>query len=493
MGVDMWIRQTVFRAVCCLSVAVGAASWSAAGSAPLDKTAIRAKLAPCLCRVTVQNTWGIPLALANGFVLGNGRFVVTELGALARHGAARAVVRFRDGSKVATDQFGMADPVSGLAALYLKPGASSREGLTLVLTLPPLDANPMVATTDSGGSQLELAVGRLVAGPKMHELASRTGVSGLKADWTFLRILGRGVVGASGVPVLDGEGAVVGVRMDVLSGKVTAPLVVPATALRDALFSSKPELKRLAELPKAAWAVPILRLEGQPVTASQFSRLARGLKDGMVCRQCNGKGSIVKRSVYSSYGLSSVRCGACGGDGIVCPEDVYARMAQMAEECARVAWAPDIEARTRKAVLAEGLQRLKALAAAGPRFLRDWGRAVAADLQAADGDFPRGIVLYARVGETIEGPDGRYTLLEMARARVSAAFRPAAVTNPSTPGPAGVPAEPRERTWIVIGGVAQARIGSGKAGSPLGHGKGRPVYVLPFGWVPAHAAAASGR
>ena len=426
-------------------------------------------------------------------MLGNGRFVVMELGALARHGAARAVVRFQDGSKVATEQFGMADPMSGLAALYLKPGASSREGLTLVLTLPPLDANPMVATTDSGGSQLELATGRLIAGPKMVELAARTDVSVLKADWTFLRILCRGVAGASGMPVLDGEGAVVGVRMDVIGRKVTAPLVVPATALRDALFSSKPELKRLAELPKAAWAVPILRMEGQPVTASQFSQLARGLKDGMVCRQCNGKGSIVKGSVSSSHGLSIVRCKVCVGDGVVCPEDVYARMAQMAEECARVAWALDIEARTRKAVLAEGLQRLKALAAAGPRFLRDWGRAVTADLKAADGDFPRGIVLHARVGETIEGPDGRYTLLEMARAHVSAAFRPAAVTNPSTPGPSGVPAEPRERTWIVIGGVAQARIDSGKAGSPLGRGKDRPLYVLPFGWVPAPAAAASGR
>ena len=183
-------------------------------------------------------------------MLGNGRFVVMELGALARHGAARAVVRFQDGSKVATEQFGMADPMSGLAALYLKPGASSREGLTLVLTLPPLDANPMVATTDSGGSQLELV-----------ELAARTDVSVLKADWTFLRILCRGVAGASGMPVLDGEGAVVGVRMDVIGRKVTVPLVVPATALRDALFSSKPELKRLAELPKAAWAVPILRME----------------------------------------------------------------------------------------------------------------------------------------------------------------------------------------------------------------------------------------
>ena len=245
----MWIRQTVFRAVCCLSVAVGAASWSAASSAVFDKTAVCAKLNTCLCRVTVQNKWGVPLAFAYGFVLGNGRFVVTELGALAQPGVAKAVMRFRDGSEVTADQFGMADPVSGLAALYLKPGVSSRQGLAPAQTLPQPGGSAVVPRMGwEQGHELRLATGRLIAGPKMVELAARTDVSVLKADWTFLRILGRGVAGASGMPVLDGEGAVVGVRMDVIGRKVTAPLVVPATALRDALFSSKPELKRLAEL-----------------------------------------------------------------------------------------------------------------------------------------------------------------------------------------------------------------------------------------------------
>ncbi len=482
-GPVMSVPRTVCGVLLYLLAAVGAA----AGSAPLDETAIRAKLAPCLCRVTVQNAWGVPLALANGFVLGNGRFVVTELGALARPGGVRAVMRFQDGSEVASNQFGLADPVSGLAALYLKPGVSSREGLALALELPPLAAGPTVATMGrEEGSELEPATGRLVAGPRMNELAARTGVSVLKADWTFLRIARRGVVGTSGMPVLDGEGTVLGVRIDVVGRGVTAPLVVPATTLRAALLASERELKPLTELPKAAWAVPILRLEGRPVTAPEFGRLARDLKDSLVCKKCNGRGSFASSSYSSLYSYipTRVTCKACGGDGIACVEGVYAKLAEVAEECTRVAWAPGIEARARKAILTEGIQRLKKLAGTGRQFQRAWAAAAA-----ADAGFPRGIVIYARAGETIDGPDGRYTRLEAAGSRKSLIFRAGAVTNPSAPGPVGAPAEPKKGTWIVLGGVAQTRIGPAKRATKWQPRRGGAVYVLPFGWVPAPPAA----
>lgn len=494
-------RRTHVGILLVILAAVGAASRSAGELASLNETAIQAKLAPSLCRVTVQNAWGVPLGLANGFVLGNGRFVVTELGVLACPGAVQAVIRFQDGSQVATKQFGMADPVSGLAALYLKPGTSSREGLALVRELPPLAAVPKVATMDSqGGSQPVLITGRLIAGPRMHELAARTGVSVLKADWVFLRFMRRGTVGASGMPVLDGDGAVLGVRIDVVGRSTTAPLVVPATALWDALFASKPELKPLTALPTAAWPVPSVRLEGEPLTAPQFNRLVLDLKDSLVCQVCNGRGTVKDTSTTGSedsvsmYGYypSRVTCKACGGDGVACGKEVYARLKAMAEECTRVAWAPCLEARAKKAILTQGVERLKELAAAGTRFHRDWAAAVKADLRAAD-DFPRGIVARAGVGETIDGPDGRYTLLEIAGSRESVIFRAGAVTDLSAPGPVGIPAEPKEGTWIVVGGVAQKRLGSGKGGAASWPGRDRPVYVLPFGWVPARSAAPGGR
>ncbi|HUU92607.1 MAG TPA: S1C family serine protease [Phycisphaerae bacterium] len=493
-------RRTHFGVLLGILAAVGAASRSAGEPAPFNETAVQAKLAPSLCRVTVQNAWGVPLGLANGFILGNGRFVVTELGVLACPGAVQAVIRFQDGSQVATEQFGMADPVSGLAALYLKPGASSREGLALVRELPPLAAVPTVATMDSqGGSQPVLITGRLVAGPRMNELAARTGVSVLKADWTFLRITRRGTVGASGMPVLDADGAVLGVRIDVVGRSATAPLVVPATALWDALFTSKPELKPLTALPTAAWPVPSVRLEGEPPTAPQFSRLVLDLQESLVCQICDGRGTVKDTSTTGSedsvsmygYYAPRVTCKACGGDGVACVKEAYARLKAMAEACTCVAWAPCLGARAKKALLTQGVQRLKELAATGTRFHRDWAAAVTADLRAAD-DFPRGIVARAGVGETIDGPDGRYTVLEIAGFRESVIFRAGAVADLSAPGPVGIPAEPKEGTWIVVGGVAQKRLVSGKGGPASLRGRGRPVYVLPFGWVPARPAAPGG-
>jgi len=484
-------ERRAYLVVLVYSLAAAGAASSAAGPAGLNETALEAKLAPCLCRVTVQNAWGVPLALGSGFVLGNGRFVVTELGILARPGTARAAIRFQDGTQVVTEQFGMADPVSGLAALSLKPGASAREGLALAQQVPPLAAAPTVATATWGeGNQPALATGRLVAGPKMSELAARTGVGGLEADWTFLRIARRDAVGASGMPVLDGEGAVLGVRIDVAGRGTTAPLVVPATALRDALFASARELKPLTQLPEAAWAVPIFRLEGRPVTASEFAQIARDLDKSLVCQTCNGKGTVASSSIYGYlYSPGRSTCAACGGDGITCAEGTYAKLKAVAEACTRVAWAPHLEGRAKKAILADGIRMLKKLGRTGARFQRDWADAVQADLATGDG-FPRGIVIRALVAKTIDGPDGRYTLVETTGARKSVIFPACAVTDPSVPGPVGSPAEPLETTPIVLGGVAQAQIGSEKSGGPAGLGAAGTVYVLPFGWAPARPVAA---
>jgi len=492
-------------------------------------------VAPSLCRVTVQNAWGAPLAFAYGFVLGNGQFVVTELGGLAQPGTARAVIRFQDGSEVVADQFGMADPVSGLAALYLKPRASPRNGLAVVRTLPPPGCEAKVARMGwEQGHELRLAMGRLIAGPKMVELALRTGADVPRADWAFLRMVGADVAGLAGTPVLDDGGTVLGVRVHVMSRGVPAPLVVPATALWNALFSSERELKPLTELPQTAWTVPVLRVEGEPVAAPQFGRIVQGVRDSMVCRACNGKGRHI--SMYYGYATT---CYACAGERIACVEGVYAELAKMAEECTRVAWAEGFESRFRKAILVEALERLTALAAAGPHFRLAWDTAVEADLRGTVDGFPRGIVVAGRVSNTINGPEGRYTFLETSRSSVPVAFCAAAVAKPNVPGPIGSPAEPKPGTWIVLGGAALGRFstqgapappdpaaakpvsseadptepaslpggreepsspapGAGRPGSPKGRvaapvlrkpGPPRPVYVLPFGWVPTRPPA----
>lgn len=531
----MWIRRTILSGLLCCLAAAGAGSRRASAASVLNELATQAQVAPSLCRVVVQNAWGVPLAFAYGFVLGNGQFVVTELGALVQPGTARAVIRFQDGSEVVADQFGMADPVSGLAALPLKGGVSARKGLTVVRTAPPPGCNAKVARMGwEQGHELRLATGRLIAGPRMVELALRTGTSLPRADWAFLRMVGHDVTSLAGTPVLDAGGTVLGVRVHVMSRGAPVPLVVPATALWNALFSSKRELKALTLLPQTAWGVPVLRLEGQPVTVPQFGRIAQTAKDSMVCRTCKGRGRSV--SVYSGY---STTCDDCRGEGIACVAGVYDSLAEMALACTRVAWAEGLEARDRRAILAAGIERLKQLAAAGPRFRAAWGRAVAVDMIGMEEVFCRGIVIAARVSKTVEGPEGRYTFLETGRFSAPVAFRATAVDKPTTPGPVGSPAEPKVGTWIVLAGAALGRFstqgapdpakpgaaeavspkadptepaspeagptesaspkpGAGRRAPPKGGAAkpvlpkprpSRPVYVLPFGWIPTRPAA----
>jgi len=535
----VWIRRTILSGLLCCLAAAGAGSRRASAASVLNELATQAQVAPSLCRVVVQNAWGVPLAFAYGFVLGNGQFVVTELGALVQPGTARAVIRFQDGSEVVADQFGMADPVSGLAALHLKGGVSARKGLTVVRTAPPPGCNAKVARMGwEQGHELRLATGRLIAGPRMVELALRTGTSLPRADWAFLRIVGHDVASLAGTPVLDAGGTVLGVRVHVMSRGAPVPLVVPATALWNALFSSKRELKPLTLLPQTAWGVPVLRLEGEPVTVPQFGRIAQTAKDSMVCRTCKGRGRSlsVDSGVITSYYTT---CHACRGEGIACVAGVYDNLAEMALACTRVAWAEGLEARDRRAILAAGIERLKQLAAAGPRFRAAWGRAVAVDMIGMEEVFCRGIVIAARVSKTVEGPEGRYTFLETGRFSAPVAFRATAVDKPTTPGPVGSPAEPKVGTWIVLAGAALARFstqgapdpakpGAAEAVSPKadptepaspeagpsesaspkpGAGRrasrkgpaaelflpkprpSRPVYVLPFGWIPTRPAA----
>jgi len=461
----------------------GGAVASAAGAGEPDEAAVRATVAPWLCRVTVRNAWDVPLAVAGGFILGNGRFVVTELGAVAQPGATQAVLRFHDGSEVTAEQFGMADPASGLAALYLKPGRRERQGAPVAREVPSVDGGTVATAVGwDGRNEVALASGRLLAGPRMTELAALTGASAPAAKWAFLRVGHREIAGAIGMPILGPDGDVVGVRMDVITRGKVAPLVVPSTALWDALFSSTPELKPITEVSQAAWPVPVLRLEGQPLAAPEFARVVRGIKDAVTCHACGGKG-------YSLTEVDGERvtCEACGGEGVACVEGVYPLLAEMAVECTRLAWAPVLDARGRKAFLTAGLGTLASLASAGPRFQKNWSNAVAADWGKKSEPPPRGIVIHARVTRTVAGPDGRYVLLEESPSGVVVALRAPAVGNPAEPGPAGTPAELKEGTWIVLGGVAQSRLGPNAAeGGPPWVGP-KAICVLPFGWVPAGA------
>ncbi|MCX5685633.1 MAG: hypothetical protein NT049_18400, partial [Planctomycetota bacterium] len=68
-----------FAAVATVLAAALAAGPLFGAATSIDLAAVRKDTATAVCRVTVENAWGVPLALASGFLLGDGRFAVTDL------------------------------------------------------------------------------------------------------------------------------------------------------------------------------------------------------------------------------------------------------------------------------------------------------------------------------------------------------------------------------------------------------------------------------
>lgn len=184
-----------------LAVGLGASGLRPVEAAPagVDIDGLRKTVVPRVCWVMVLNEWGLPLAYANGFLLGQGRFVVTDLASVSQPGAARAVLTFADGSTASALQFGLADPGTGLAALCVETGKATSAGLELAQTVPALDGSATVATAGwRWCKDADVAVGRLVRGPLVRDLAQLCGIQAPEVGEVFLRLEGGRLDGAGG-------------------------------------------------------------------------------------------------------------------------------------------------------------------------------------------------------------------------------------------------------------------------------------------------------
>ena len=112
---------------------------------PLNSLAVRKTVSPKVCLVVAENAVGVPRGYATGFLMGDGRFALTDLATLAQPGVAQAELRFDDGTVARSVTFGMADPVLGVAAIFVEQSdALKRDGLRLSLKVPaPEDAAPV--------------------------------------------------------------------------------------------------------------------------------------------------------------------------------------------------------------------------------------------------------------------------------------------------------------------------------------------------------------
>ncbi|HUU10329.1 MAG TPA: hypothetical protein VM431_07280 [Phycisphaerae bacterium] len=321
----------------CICVVLGgwAALVSAApAAAKVDLAAVREKAAPAVGRVTVENAWGISQSVSTGFLMGDGRFAVVDLGAVRQTGAARATLHLTSGARLTATEFGMADPSMGLAVLRVEAPAAptpaltpasrafslpasralsapssesepvpaapaatesvpAARGLGLASALPVLDGTGLMATVGwRWGDRLDVTAGRVVRGPTIQSVASRSHVVPPQGVDSFLRVDGGRIDAASGSPVLDADGTVVAVRLDVAAKGLTVALAMPAMVLRQSLLESTTELKPLADLPAPLWPVDTLRLPGEPTSLAEFTQASQRIADAMVCDTCKGKGTL---------------------------------------------------------------------------------------------------------------------------------------------------------------------------------------------------------
>lgn len=516
-----------------------------------EAIALRSAVGKAVCAVTVENQWGIPVSVSTGFLLGDGRFAITDLGAVAQAGVARATLLFSDGATTEAAQFGLADPALGLVALRVKPGtpvrpgmgprpeeqpadpakseSPLRPGLALAPSLPALETiGTVTAMGWRYGKQLEWVAGRVSHGPAIKDVAARARIETPTGVDAFLKMDGNRIDGASGSPVFDSTGSVLAVRLDVAARDFAVPLAIPAPSIRQSLMGAPAELRALSELPKPFWPAQILRLKGEPPLPADFARATQVLKESMICKACNGKGKIDPGFLRRDF-----PCFVCQGEGIAVQEGFYQNLVLWAEKGARAVWAPGIDDRSRASVRSSALEILKAMAMSHAHFRRMLGLATIGEVVRPSVTFPRGLVFYARVRDAVEGPDGRYLILDGANPPwgVGAPPRPwdpggrdpgppdrdpggrrrgrildAPARDPTggvvapppdaaagadrtftaalraddlaalAKGPAGNRREPEQGTWIIIAGAALSQY---RGGDYSGYA------VLPLEWLPA--------
>jgi len=463
----MRVRASVF-----VGIVVLALSATSAWAAKPDPKAVRRSVGSAVCTVTVENGWGIPQSITTGWLLGEGRFVVTDLGALKARGAARATLRFDDGSTATAESFGMADPALGLAVLRVNGKEPDRKGLTLASELPPLGRSIHVATAGfDWGERLDVTAGCLLPGPKIETVASRSGVEPPEGVERFLRIEGERLHAAGGSPVLDADGRVLAVRLDVRAKRLTAVLAMPATTLRASLLSAKPELRPLSELPDPYWPVRVLRLPGEPVGLEGFAEASNKISRDMVCKRCKGKGTLPFGSSYYSYRL---RCSQCSGTGIHLTPEVLEMLADWALQGTRVVWAPEMAPRDRGGVRKISVEMLARLAVVGRHLRRRFGLLGKLNVVRFEAGRPRGIILYTRVDNQVAGPDGRYLILDAFNTRTPVVVRVEDLLGQDRLGPRPGRRVPGKGTWFALAATVVSAFDTGEV---------RGVHVLPFEWV----------
>jgi len=475
----MSCRNTVTFMAAGLAAVFGGASLCAAD---LDPNAVREKVGPRVCLVRVDGALGLPVSYASGFLLGEGKFIVTDLASVAQPGVTQVTAIFGDGTTGQAKTFGMADPALGIVAINVGLPKDKGAGLALSKTAVTDEGISAAVVGWRWGEALHLTTGILKGRVAAAEVAETVALEGPAPKVEFLRFLCPGLDIATGAAVVDAEGSVVGVMVRLMG--VDKPVVVPAPLIRQALLSGGTQLKALAALPNALWPVSLQVTPGQPPTPTNFAAAARLVKRQSICK-CGGSGKVsIKYIAGYSTGLGGMRfpiiryrtetCKTCKGEGVLCGEGLYDQFTRMAEGATHLITAPDTPENVRDAAFKNGMGLLEALGKVPPRYRRSLTGQMQADLRAADATYPRGAILYAQVCESVNLRGDRFTVLVSYGSgdvlmvnsdMLTSAYGVDDSPDASTPTPGA---------WVVVGGVLQ--------GTAQVQGR-HPLLMRLFGWA----------
>jgi hypothetical protein len=451
-------------------------------AADLDGNAVRQKVGPVVCLVRVDGALGLPVSYASGFLLGRGKFIVTDLASVAQPGVTQVTAIFEDGTEGRAKQFGMADPALGVVAINVDLPTDKGGGLTLSKTAVTDEGMSAAVVGWKWGEDLHLTTGILKGRVPAEDLAEKVALETAAPNVEFLRFLCPRLDIATGAVVVDAEGSAVGVMVRLMGAD--KPTVVPASLIRQALLSGGTELKPLAALPNALWPVSLQVTPGRPPTPANFAAAARLVKRRSICT-CGGTGKVkVKYIAGYSTGLGGLRrpiiryrvetCKVCKGEGVICGDRLYEQFMRMAVGATHLIAAPDSPKNVRDAAFKNGMGLLAALGKVPPRYRSSLTGQMRADLNAASPTYPRGVILYAQVGESVNLRGDRYTVL-VAHGSSGALM----VDSDTLTGAYGVDDSPDAPTpapdsWVVVGGVLQ--------GTAEVQGR-RPILMRLFGWA----------
>ncbi|MFO8014697.1 MAG: zinc finger-like domain-containing protein [Phycisphaerae bacterium] len=466
--------------VSALAAGVPAGQAAAAPALP-DALEIHKATTPRVCLVEAEGALGVPEAYATGFLLGSGKFVITDLASLARPGVEKVTIRFKEGEPLESDQFGMADPATGLVAIALPESKKTLGGLSLSTAVGAGgDGLPVVVVGWRHAADVDLATGRIAEEVPATALAEACGIKAPSADLAFARLYAPAKGIAVGAPVVDAGGGVVGTMMHVAG--FDGLLTVPARALRGALLAAQAKLRPLTQLPAPVWPIVVQTLPGEPITPQQFAGAVRAVKLRSRCDTCRGDGEVTVKKVVGTRRVGGMvrpiirqvpkRCDKCGGDGIICEDGLYAFYARTAEGATRLAADPATSTSVMEAVVENTTSLLDALRRVGDPYRSRLAEQASKDLGKGKGPFPHGMVVYAQRLETVTHAGREYTFLRVYRSGVRLAVA-AADLERAVGAASGRGRSPGVGDWIVLIGLARA---------PVDLANHKPVYVSAFGW-----------